>query len=102
MSWNIELTSQAEKDIRRLRGNARRALKAIAQLETDPLKGHALTGSLRGVRSLEFSMPGGEYRAAYIILDDTRICIIFIVGPHEGFYAKAERRAKALKRSDLI
>ncbi len=81
-------------------------------LEDNPHAGHRLTGRLRGARALEFSMPGGEYRAAYVIIkqepeeDDEvqegkQVCLVFMVGPHEGFYEKAERRIVALKRSGL-
>lgn len=73
-------------------------LEALARLETEPYRGHALAGSLRGVRSLEFSLPGGAYRAAYVVDSEARACIVFIVGPHEGFYQRAERRAAALER----
>lgn len=43
-------------------------------------------------------MPGGAYRAAYIILEEQRICLVFAVGAHEGFYKRAKRRFEALQR----
>jgi len=46
------------------------------------------------VRSLKFNINGVAYRAAYIVLEKERTCLIFMVGPHEGFYKEAERRAK--------
>lgn len=75
-----------------------KAARALLALELDPYKGHALTGSLCGARSLEFSLPGGAYRAAYVVLEEERTCLVFLVGPHEGFYRKAERRMEALRR----
>lgn len=94
--YNVQLTEQAQKDLRRLdRTVLEKALRAMTDLATNPLSGHALTGSLRGVRSLEFSAPGGAYRAAYIVHRD--VCIVFMVGPHENFYKIAERRYRALK-----
>lgn len=61
--------------------------------------GHTLTGSLRGTRSLELNFKGsGAYRAVYTMIDEDRVCIIFIVGPHENIYKKAERRWAAVKR----
>ena len=96
--YRVRLTRQAEKDVSRLRSLQAKALRALLALEQDPYKGHALTGSLRGVRSLEFSLPGGAYRAAYVVLEQERTCLVFLVGPHEGFYHKAERRAEALRR----
>ncbi|UOF88765.1 type II toxin-antitoxin system RelE/ParE family toxin [Fodinisporobacter ferrooxydans] len=98
----IQFTARAEKDIARLRENRGKALKAILALETDPYIGHTLSGSLRGVRSLEFSLPGGAYRAAYVVLENQEVCLIFIVGPHENFYDEAERRYRALQKSDKL
>jgi len=46
---------------------------------------------------LEFSLKGVAYRAAYIVQEDEKACLVFMVGSHEGFYQKAARRAKALK-----
>ncbi|MCL4515738.1 MAG: type II toxin-antitoxin system RelE/ParE family toxin [Firmicutes bacterium] len=61
-------------------------------LENNPTAGHELKGSMRGARALGFSLPGGEYRAAYVILTEERVCLVFMVGPHEGFYEEAKRR----------
>jgi mRNA interferase RelE/StbE len=97
----VELTAHAEKDLERLRGMRRKALQAIFQLEQNPEKGHLLTGTLKGVRSLEFSLPGGAYRAAYVLSGEKDVCLIFIVGPHENFYEKAERRHEALKKLNM-
>lgn len=96
--YRVRLTRQAEKDLARLGSFRDKAVRALVSLEQDPYKGHTLTGSLRGVRSLEFSLPGGAYRAAYVVLEEKRTCLVFLVGPHEGFYRKAERRLEALRR----
>jgi hypothetical protein len=50
----VQLTREAEKDLKRLRPYTDRAVQAILRLETDPLLGHTLTGSLRRARSLEY------------------------------------------------
>lgn len=97
--WHVELTKRAEKDVRGLHPWGAQVLKAIAVLEDDPHHGHTLTGSLRGVRSLEFNLRGGgACRAAYVLIPEERVCVVFIVGSHEGFYDKAERRYEALRR----
>ena len=94
--FTVELTAQAEKDLKRLRPWTEQATGALLQLEEDPYRGHTLSGSLRGTRSLEFSLKGGGvYRAVYLALEDERVCLVFIVGPHENIY-KAERRVAAL------
>lgn len=97
--FDVELTREAEKDLKRLRPHTERVTRAILRLEDDPTLGHILTGSLKGARALEFSLPGsGVYRAVYIVRDEAQVCLIFIVGPHENIYERAERRMKSLKR----
>lgn len=100
--FDVELTEAAVKDLRRLRSSMERVTQSLASLENDPHRGHPLTGNLGGVRSLEFSLPGGAYRAAYVVLETEKVCVVFQVGPHEGFYAKAARRYTALKKSGRI
>ena len=98
-AYEVRLTRQAEKDLKDLRGHVPRVLKAIAALRDDPLKGHTLKGSMRGARSLEFSLPGGAHRAAYFVVVDERTCLGFMIGAHEGFYEVAARRYEALVKS---
>lgn len=96
--YSVELTRQAEKDLRRLRSLEQIAIEHLLRLEENPYLGHTLTGSLRGYRSLEFSGPGGAYRAAYGVVPEEHVCIVFMVGPHENFYREAERRARAMEK----
>ena len=96
--FEVHLTRNAEKDLLRLRDLMESAVREVLVLTGNPFKGHALKGSLRGVRALEFSLKGVAYRAAYLVLEGERVCLVFMVGPHEGFYQEAERRAKALKK----
>lgn len=99
----VELTDQAQKDIQRLRPWTARASRALARLETEPYRGHPLSGTLRGARSLEFSLPGsGVFRAVYLVIEAERTCLVFLVGPHENIYDRAERRVAALRRSGRI
>ena len=97
MSFELHLTKSAEKDLTKLRVLAGVAVREILALKQNPYLGHQLKGSLLGVRSLEFSLKGVAYRAAYIVREDEKTCLVFIVAPHEGFYQKAARRAKTLK-----
>jgi mRNA-degrading endonuclease RelE of RelBE toxin-antitoxin system len=96
--YEVRLTADAEKDLRRLRGWDERITRELLALEQNPQLGHTLIGSLAGARSLEFSLPGGAYRAAYIVREEARRCVVFQIGPHEGFYQKAERRYRSLRR----
>lgn len=99
MTYTIRLTKQADKDLVRLDKVAiGKAVQALTQLKSDPLTGHTLSGRLKGVRSLEFSAPGGVYRAAYVV--KAQECVVFLVGPHENFYTLAQRRYETLKKLD--
>ena len=100
--FEVQLTRQAEKDLADLRPWTEQAIDALLTLEQNPFHGHALMGSLKGTRSLEFSLPGGAYRAVYVVQEAQRVCLVFLVGPHEGLYQRAERRIRALRRSGAI
>ena len=103
MTYTIQFTKKADKDFSHLdRIEMKKAAQAIAKLTTDPYLGHPLTGKLNGARSLEFSAPGGAYRAAYVVRDDFERIVIFMIGSHEGFYAEAERRYEALNDLNQI
>lgn len=98
--FDVQFTRQVEKDLKDLRGLAANAMRIIRQLEENPELGHALSESLQGARSLEFNLKGsGAHRAVYVIFPVERVCIVFIIGPHEGIYARAERRASGLLKS---
>ena len=56
--FDVQLTREAEKDLRRLQAHTSRVTRAILKLKDDPFLGHSLTGSLKGTRALEFSLPG--------------------------------------------
>jgi len=93
----IEFTSRAKKDVRDLRQYHDQVLREILRFQEDPLAGHSLKGALRGARALEFNLKGsGAYRAVYTIVEQERVCIVFVVGPHENIYREAERRYAAL------
>ena len=96
--YQIKLTQQAVKDLDRLKEQKAKVLKALNALKEKPHLGHMLKGSLKGVRSLKFNINGVAYRAAYVVLEEERTCLVFMVGPHEGFYKEAERRAKSVKK----
>lgn len=98
--FTVTLTRQAEKDLKDLRPWTDQATRALLVLEDDPQRGHRLSGSLRGSRSLEFSLRGsGAYRAVYVVLREERTCLVFLIGPHENIYERARRRLEALGRS---
>lgn len=98
--YEIELTRRAEKNLDDLKQERDRVVRKLERLRDDPQAGHTLRGSLRGARFLEFNLKGsGAYRAVYTIIDNERLCIVFVVGPHENIYKVAERRYAALLKT---
>jgi mRNA-degrading endonuclease RelE of RelBE toxin-antitoxin system len=98
--YDVEILPRAEKDLKALKQHRAQAVREILKLEANPRLGHTLTGSLRGTRSLEFNLKGGgAYRAVYTVLDDDRVCIVFLVKSHENVYEEGERRWEAVKKS---
>lgn len=96
--FEIRLTRKAKKDLIRLRDLTEKAMDEILELKKNPRKGHVLSGSLRGARALSFSLKGVSYRTAYVVMENEQVCLVFMIGPHEGFYKKAQRRAKSIKQ----
>jgi len=98
-SYEIVLEPVAARDLKSFKHDAGMIVDEILALETSPKKGHELSGSLQGVRALAFSIKGsGQFRVAYLLHEKDRKCIVFAIGPHENFYALAEKRAKPMKR----
>jgi mRNA-degrading endonuclease RelE of RelBE toxin-antitoxin system len=101
--YRVELTDGARKDLKRLRQHREQIGEALGRLETNPLAGHALRGSLYNLRALEFTAKGsGAFRAVYGVLDTDAVCLVVIVGPHENIYDRAERRVEALRAAGII
>lgn len=97
--YQVRLSSTAVKDLKDLGPFEAKAVHVLRRLMTDPLAGHPLKGDLKGLRSLEFSLPGGAYRAVYAVKPKERVCLVVMVGPHEGLYEKAARRVAALRKA---
>ena len=100
--FSVHITRTVEDDLKDLEPYQEQVIRELLVLERDPFKGHALKGTLWGLRSLEFSLPGGACRAVYAVKKKERVCLIVIVGYHENFYRRAERRIKALRRNGII
>jgi len=101
-TYTVHITKTVEEDLKDFDSYRQKAIDEILVLENNPLAGHSLKGNLKGLRSLEFSLPGGVCRAIYKIMDDKRTCLIVIVGYHENIYEKAQRRCEYLKKNGLL
>ena len=101
--YRVELTDGAKKDLKKLRQHRERIGEALGRLETNPLAGHPLQGTLNNLRALEFTVRGsGAFRAVYGVLDTDAVCLVVIVGPHENIYDRAERRVEALRAAGVV
>jgi mRNA-degrading endonuclease RelE of RelBE toxin-antitoxin system len=100
--FSVRITRAVEDDLQDLEPYRERAVREMLALEENPYKGHALKGVLRGLRSLEFSLPGGACRAVYAVKEKEKACLVVIVGYHEGLYERAERRVRALRKQGVI
>lgn len=97
-TYKVILDPVVQKDLKALKRVQEQVLDAILELETNPKKGHELKANLKGIRSLEFTIKGsGQYRAAYLLIEEQKICIVFAVGPHENFYDAAAKKARLIK-----
>jgi mRNA-degrading endonuclease YafQ of YafQ-DinJ toxin-antitoxin module len=96
--FSVRITRAVEGDLNDLEPYRRQVVGKLLALEENPYMGHALKGALKGLRSLEFSLPGGACRAVYEVKKEEKACLMVIIGYHEGLYERAERRIKGWKR----
>lgn len=100
--YSVHVTKSVEDDLKDFGTLKNKVIQEILQLESNPFAGHTLKGKLKGLRSLEFSLPGGECRTIYKIKDDFQICLVIIIGYHENIYEKAQRRVESLVKNGLL
>lgn len=97
--YSVDVTPPASKELLALVPYVEEITNILLCLEDTPEAGHYLKGDLKGFRSLEFALPGsGQYRATYVIIEAQKKCLIFAIGPHEGFYNVVKQRAKRFRQ----
>jgi hypothetical protein len=103
-TFAVRLTRAAEKDLdgKQFLGWQDQVIDELLALEREPTRGHALRGSLKGARALEFSRAGTLYRAVYVVLDAEKVCLVFLISSHENVYKEADRRAALLRKRKVI
>lgn len=91
----IEFTSQAEKDLKKLKKKLTKSVKnalqtALESLSENPLSGKPLHGNLTGLYSIRFS---SNYRIVYKVLrqNGETIVRIFEVGDRKDIYERIGR-----------
>lgn len=57
-NYTVHITKSVEEDLKEFDSYRTQVIQEILILEGNPLAGHALRGKLKGLRSLEFSLPG--------------------------------------------
>lgn len=100
--YSVAFTTGAVKDLKAkaCKPHLKEIFDEIRVLEKDPLAGHLLEGSLAKVRSLRFSLKGsGQWRVAYYIKPEEKVCLVLLVGTRENFYEKANSRHRAINKS---
>ena len=96
--FTVELLSFAQKDLKKLRKIQAKVVSALLDLEQKPDKGHELKQNLQGIRALEFAIKGsGQFRAAYLLIENDKVCSIIAIGSHENFYELVAKRIEKIK-----
>jgi mRNA-degrading endonuclease RelE of RelBE toxin-antitoxin system len=100
--YSVEFTTGAVKDLKAkaCKPHLKEIFEEIRALETKPLAGDLLEGPLAKVRCLHFSLKGsGQWRIAYNVMPEEKVCLVLPVGTRENFYEKANSRYRSIKKS---
>jgi mRNA interferase RelE/StbE len=88
VSWTVELSRSAERDLGRLSARSRERLRRrIEQLGDNPRP----AGSRRLGGFDLYRIRVGEYRAIYAIFDDAQVVLVVAVGHRSQVYRRLRR-----------
>jgi len=97
--FQVELLTGANKDLKGLWQIREKIVAALLVLEEFPDKGHDLHQDLQGILAIDFTIKGrGQFRAAYVMVEEDQTCSILAIGPHENFYDLVKRRREKVKK----
>lgn len=83
MTWKVDYTRRASRDLRKLDPAQRRRVRAaIEVLAEDPLRGKALRFELQGLRSWRT----GAFRIVYRVRESDVVVLILTVGHRRDVY----------------
>lgn len=86
------VSSSGKRSIKKLSPHVRETLiKETKILETNPLAGKKLTGSLNFLYSFHFKYRSVNYRCAYTIEEEKKLIEIHFADVRENFYQKLRR-----------
>ncbi|ADQ14059.1 type II toxin-antitoxin system RelE family toxin [Halanaerobium hydrogeniformans] len=101
--YSIEIIHLIKNDLKKLKHQKEDAINQIISLENNPVKkSKSLSGILKGLRSFQFTLADGQYRAIFKILEDNKVYLLIIIGSRQNIYLEAKRRVKSLKKQVLI
>ena len=90
--YKIVATSSGARSIKKLPIQVRRILVEESKiLETNPLAGEKLSGSLNFLYSFHFKYKKVEYRFVYTIQEEEKLIEIHFADARENFYQKLRR-----------
>jgi len=90
--YHLFVTPSAKRSLKKLPNQVRKDLVDAADiLETNPLAGEKLSGSLHFLYSLHFKSNNVGYRVAYTIHHEKKIITIHFADVRENFYQKLRR-----------
>lgn len=94
--YTLLYTEEAKKKIEKLDPSIKKIIKkAIESLQTNPLKGKALSYELAGLRSLRTS----DYRIIYRIKEKQLIIIVISVGHRREVYKKLKNLLQKINKT---
>ncbi|MDO8728469.1 MAG: type II toxin-antitoxin system RelE/ParE family toxin [bacterium] len=86
------VTSTGKRSLKKLSIQVRQTLiKESRILETNPMAGEKLSGSLNFLYSFHFKYKNVDYRCAYTIQEDKKLIEIHFADVRENFYQKLRR-----------
>jgi mRNA interferase RelE/StbE len=92
MSYTVFASPAGQKTLNKLPEDVQKHLIQIASvLETDPLAGEQLKGSLRFLRSLHTTYQGTSYRLVYEVIERAHEIHVHLIGVRENFYKRLQR-----------
>jgi mRNA-degrading endonuclease RelE of RelBE toxin-antitoxin system len=92
MSYQIELSSKAHRQYKKLNTFLRKAFKKeIEPLYTNPADYPKLSGKFSNLRKLEMNIQGNSYRVVFTVIEEKKKVVIAFIGTRENFYKRLQQ-----------
>lgn len=91
MVYTLQIDNAAYRLFCKLpKGVQKKMIEEAQILKTNPLKGEALKGKHRFLRSLHFNFQGTAYRLIYQVLPKTTTVVVRLAASRENIYRKLD------------